>query len=294
MKKIGFIGLGHMGMPMALGLLKSGYQVQGFDMNPELLNQFQQQGGNASSELIMLAKTNDVLITMLPTAQSLLEIYDTKSAFIQEIPKKTLIIDCSTVGPIAALDWHQIMNKFQLLSVDAPVSGGVIAASQGELSFMLGGEETAVSQAETLLKPIGKKFIKTGSAGSGQAAKICNNLVLANNMLAVSEAFLLAKHLSLAPEKLLEVLECSSGNSWVVEKYLPVPYLIENVPANHDYQAGFSSQMMLKDLNLALQSSQDQVKLELTKTTQELFQALVNQKLGNKDFSVIYEWLTHQ
>lgn len=129
------------------------------------------------------------------------------------------------------------------------------------------------------------------AAGSGQAAKICNNLVLANNMVAVSEAFILAKHLNLAPEKLLEVLQCSSGDSWVVEKYLPVPDLVDNVPANHAYEPGFTSQMMLKDLNLALEAKST---LHLTETTQKLYQLLIENQCGEKDFSFIYEFLTSQ
>lgn len=289
MHKIGFIGLGNMGMPMALGLQRAGHLVQGFDLYPQAIKQFQEHGGQACTDLKTLAHTSEVIITMLPNPQALLDIYHPSSIFIDALPPKTLLIDCSTVGPLAARQWHQIAQEHHLESVDAPVSGGVVAAMHSNLSFMLGGDESAVQQSEYILAALGKKFIRTGGPGSGQAAKICNNLVLANNMLAVSEAFILAKHLNLPPEKLLEVLQCSSGNSWVVDKYLPVPDLVEDVPANHDYQAGFTSQMMLKDLNLALDA---QPTLHLTQETQKIYQQLVEQNLGDKDFSYIYQFVS--
>lgn len=164
MKKIGFIGLGHMGMPMALGLQQAGHAVLGFDLYPKAVQEFEMQGGQTAN-LEELASSCDVIITMLPKPQALLDIYHPSSAFIKAIHAKTLLIDCSTVGPIAALKWHQIAKDHGLISVDAPVSGGVRAASSKTLSFMLGGKDEAVIQTEELLKSLGQKFIRTGAAG---------------------------------------------------------------------------------------------------------------------------------
>jgi 3-hydroxyisobutyrate dehydrogenase len=292
MKKIGFIGLGHMGMPMALQLLKQNYPVCGYDMNIESVSSFQQQGGQPYQNLKYIAQNSDVMITMLPSAKPLLELYQPENEFIQFIKPNTLLIDCSTVGPIGSIQWHQIAKKFNLRSVDAPVSGGVMAANNGNLSFMIGGEEHACKDAQSILQALGHNFIFTGGAGSGQVAKVCNNLVLANNMIAISEAFTLAQALNLEPQKFLEVLQCSSGNSWVVEKYLPIPDLIDNVPANNDYKAGFSGYMMLKDLNLALDAlKQTQLQLSLTEESQRLFEEMVKTNNGEKDFSYIFEFI---
>lgn len=292
MKKIGFIGLGHMGMPMAQQLLKKNYIVYGYDANQDSTLFFQQQGGHVFKNLNEIASICEVIITMLPNIQALLNFYHSQNNFIQYLKPNTLIIDCSTVGPIGSIQWHTIAKNYNLKSVDAPVSGGVAAASNGNLSFMIGGEETATQDAKKILMAIGSRFIFTGKAGSGQAAKVCNNLILANNMIAVCEAFTLAKKLNLEPEKFLEVVQASSGNSWVTEKYLPLPDLMDNVPANHNYQAGFSGHMMLKDLNLALDASlQTNIKLSLTKETQELFANMVQAEKGDKDFSYIYEFI---
>lgn len=203
MKKIGFIGLGHMGMPMALQLLKHDYSVYGYDTNTESVTSFQQQGGQPYKNMKDLAQKSDILITMLPSAKPLLELYQPENEFIRNIKPNTLLIDCSTVGPIGSLQWHQLAKDHNLMSVDAPVSGGVMAANSGNLSFMIGGEDAACIKAQLILKALGHTFILTGGPGSGQVAKICNNLVLANTMIAVSEAFTLAQALKLAPPKTL-------------------------------------------------------------------------------------------
>jgi 3-hydroxyisobutyrate dehydrogenase len=292
MNKIGFIGLGHMGLPMAVGLLKSGFDVMAFDMNPDALQAFLNQNGQITTDLCIMAQQCCTMITMLPSGQQLLDIYAQEQAFIQHVKPKSLLIDCSTVGPLAAKRWHEIAKKHQLLSVDAPVSGGVNAAKQGTLTFMLGGDLDAVTKAKQILSKIGQRLIETGEACSGQTAKICNNMILANNMITLSEAFLLAQSLHLSKEKFLEVVQHSSGNSWVVEKYLPIENLIQNVPANTDYQPGFSGHMMLKDLTLAEQTCASvDIHLPLTQASLDIYSDMVEANFGEKDFSFIYQFL---
>lgn len=287
MEKIGFIGLGHMGMPMATRLMQHGHQVLAYDQSASACAAYQDQGGQVAQSIHDIAAHASCVITMLPNASILQDVY---ACIIEQIAAGSLLIDCSTVGPIAAKQWHTQAKNLHLHSVDAPVSGGVVAANQGSLSFMLGGEQAAVAHAQQILAALGKKFIHTGGPGSGQAAKICNNLVLANTMIAVSEAFALAADLQLDAQKLYEVLSTSSGNSWVIEHYLPLPALGKEVPADRDYQPGFSGQMMLKDLKLATQAAKPHL-LALTQTSESAYQKMIDLGFGDKDFSFIYQLL---
>jgi 3-hydroxyisobutyrate dehydrogenase len=290
MTKIGFIGLGHMGLPMALQCSKK-FNLLAYDQNPEACQSFIEMGGKIASSLQAMIKTADVVISMLPNGEILLAVYQDILDFI---PANTLLIDCSTVGPLASLEWHKLNQTRGLKSVDAPVSGGVKAAAQGSLSFMLGGHPDEVQAAIVYLSSMGKNFIPTGGPGSGQTAKICNNLVLGNTMIAVSEAFILGQNLGLEPNKLLDVLSMSSGNSWVIENYLPIPNLGRSVPADNDYQAGFSAAMMLKDLKLANQAAKQVGKdLELSAKSENLYQELIDNDKGHKDFSYIYQALSN-
>jgi len=289
MIKIGFIGLGHMGMPMAKGLMQNGYEVLAYDQSATAMADYQALGGKTAISLQALAQEVNCVITMLPNAAILNQVY---LELFNAVSANTILIDCSTVGPMAARQWHSLAKSHGLRSVDAPVSGGVSAASQGSLSFMMGGELQAVHDAKEILQALGKKFIYTGGEGSGQAAKICNNLVLANTMIAVSEAFALASALELDAKALHEVLSTSSGNSWVIENYLPVPKINDSVPANRDYQPGFRGDMMLKDIKLASQAAQaHQLALALTQTSEQQYQAMIDQGFGDKDFSFIYQLL---
>jgi 3-hydroxyisobutyrate dehydrogenase len=287
-RTIGFIGLGQMGLPMASGLVDGGFQVLGYDLNPMNLEIFCESGGR-SADLQQLAHNSNIIITMLPSGKQLLEIYE---LLLANLKPNTLLIDCSTVGTLASKLWHQKVNEKGLRSVDAPVSGGVIAAKNKTLTFMLGGDTQEVQMAQQILNSIGTQFIHTGSKTSGQTAKICNNLILANNMAALSEAFVLAEQLGLEKNKFLEVVQKSSGNSWVVEKYLPIPNLKDNVPANQNYELGFSTQMMAKDLGLVEECCQQVgIELNLTETTLKIYQEMLQENLGNKDFSYIYQFL---
>ena len=263
-----------------------------FDINSQQREALCDLGGKACKEIKDIAPNQDVLITMLPSGQQLLEIYAEHGPLLNHLKPSCLLIDCSTVGTIAAQHWHGIVNKKGYRSVDAPVSGGVVAAKNQSLTFMMGGSSNDISDAQQILSHIGKQFIHTGHKSSGQTAKICNNLILANNMIALSEAFILAKKLGLQQEKFLEVVQKSSGNSWVVEKYLPIANLMENVPANNHYQPGFSTQMMAKDLNLVKECCEQlNLELKVTHTSQTLYDDMLKDKLGDKDFSYVYAYI---
>lgn len=280
--QIGFIGLGHMGRPIAESLIQNGHDVLGYDAYTPALESF---SGQKTQELKNIAKHSQVIITMLPSGDELMSIY--QDAFLKQLPSDVLLIDCSTVGPIISQQWHELPFN----TVDAPVSGGVMAAQNHQLTYMLGGKTQDVAKAEKILKPISQKIIRTGGAGSGQMAKICNNLILANTMIAVSEAFLLAEKAGLDSKILYDVVHASSGNCWVIEKYLPVPHIIDNVPANRDYRPGFSHQMMLKDLKLAtLAAKHFHQKLPLTDEAQAIYQKAA-ELMRSKDFSSIFEFL---
>ena len=286
MEKISFIGLGHMGHPIAEGLKNVGNDILAFDIFPPARQSF---SGKTTSNLSELAEHANIIITMLPSGVELLSIYAQKD-FTQKLAKNTLLIDCSTIGPLAAQQFHNLPFN----TIDAPVSGGVIAAQAQQLTYMLGGIEPYLSVAERLLTPISKKILRTGGPGSGQIAKTCNNLVLANTMIAISEAFLLAEKLGLKAQALYEVLKCSSGNCWVVEKYLPIPNIARDVPANNNYTAGFSNKMMLKDLLIAQAAAKStDLSLSLTEQTINLYALLQTPEDANKDFSYIFDFLKH-
>lgn len=287
MAKIGFIGLGHMGLPMAINLVKAGHQVMGYDLQEAARSQFADHGGFVAENLPQTAKEQDILITMLQTGQQVLHVCLAEGLF-QHANPGTLFIDCSTIDVQSSREIHVLAKNHQLLSVDAPVSGGVAGAAAATLTFMVGGTQDAFSTARPVLANMGQKIIHTGDNGSGQAAKICNNMILGISMVAVSEAFNLAKELDLSAEKLFEVVSNSSGQCWAMTKYVPVPGILENVPANNEYKPGFAAAMMLKDLLLSQNSALSvQVKTPLGAKATELYQHFIDQGLGELDFSAI-------
>lgn len=288
MKRIGFVGLGHMGLPMAKNLLKAGYTVTGFDIQTQAMNQLQNAGGLLTSNLAELAAEQDVLITMLQTGQQVEHVCLGDTGLFAHAKKQTLHIDCSTIDVQSTKHIHHQAKTLGLLNVDAPVSGGVAGANAGSLTFMLGGAEEAVQIAMPILKHMGQKVIHTGDSGSGQAAKICNNLILGISMVAVSEAFELGNRLGLAPQKLHEVVTNASGSCWVMDRYVPVADVLENVPANHQYEPGFTTAMMLKDLWLSQQVAEsNHLTLPMGALATKLYQHAYESGMGDLDFSVI-------
>jgi 3-hydroxyisobutyrate dehydrogenase len=251
MAKIGFIGLGNMGLPMAQNLIKAGHPVCGYDVNGAALDKFAAAGGISVRSLDVASMGVDLVITMLPAREQVREVYLGRGGVLASAGAGTLLIDCSTVDVETARAVAAAARVNELDMLDAPVSGGVAGAQAGTLTFMVGGGERPFERAKPVLEAMGKSIILAGSAGSGQAAKICNNMILGISMIAVSEAFVLAEKLGLDPLKLFEISSQSSGQCWSMTSYCPVPGPVPASPANFDFQAGFTAAMMLKDLKLA-------------------------------------------
>jgi len=251
MAQIGFIGLGNMGLPMARNLIKAGHPVCGYDVSAAALDKFSAAGGISVRSLDVASMGVDLVITMLPAREQVREVYLAPGGVLASAKPGTLLIDCSTVDVETARAVVAAANVNGLEMLDAPVSGGVAGAEAGTLTFMVGGGDQAFARAKPVLEAMGKIIIQAGAAGSGQAAKICNNMILGISMIAVCEAFVLAEKLGLDPHKLFEIASQSSGQCWSLTSYCPVPGPVPTSPANRDYQAGFTSAMMLKDLNLA-------------------------------------------
>lgn len=292
MATIGFVGLGHMGLPMAINLLKAGHVVRGFDLVQEAKDKIVAAGGLAAANLQDVTNNTDVIITMLQTGQQVLQVClgtaQESQGLFQQAKPGTLFIDCSTIDVNSSREFHQMALKHQHIPVDAPVSGGVAGATAATLTFMVGGEEKAFSVAKPLLSAMGQKIIHTGGAGSGQVAKICNNMILGVSMIAVSEAFTLGEQLGLSPKNLFEVVNNSSGQCWAISKYIPVPGILDNVPANNGYKPGFAAAMMLKDLILSQNAAKSaQVDTPLGAQATALYQRFSEHGLGDLDFSAI-------
>ena len=292
MANIGFIGLGHMGLPMAINLIKAGHRLTGFDLQTDTMETLHHAGGLTASTLQSTAQNQDVLITMLQTGQQVEQVCLGEQGIFLAAAKNTLFIDCSSIDINTSRKIHQAAQTHHLRALDAPVSGGVNGAKNATLTFMVGGHDALFIEAKPIFEHMGKTIIHTGGAGSGQAAKICNNMILGTSMIAVSEAFLLAERLGLTPQKLFDVVTHSTGQCWVMNQYVPVPGILENVPANHHYQAGFTAAMMLKDLNLSQRSAKDVgVNTPLGEKATHLYQQLNEAGMGALDFSVIIQML---
>ena len=251
MAKVGFIGLGNMGMPMAQNLLKAAHAVTGFDLNVDATERLAASGGSTANSIADACKAAEVVITMLPAGEQVREVYLGAGGVLATVEPETLLIDCSTIDVATAREVAQAARDKALAMVDAPVSGGVAGAEAASLTFMVGGEDAAFERARPLLETMGKTIVHAGGPGNGQAAKICNNMILGASMIVVSEAFLLAEKLGLEAQKLFDISSKSSGQCWSMTSYCPVPGLVPTSPANRDYKAGFTAAMMLKDLKLA-------------------------------------------
>src|SRR5690242_14553245 len=251
MARIGFIGLGNMGLPMAQNLLKAGHQVEGVDVNPASVEKLKAAGGAGVETAKSAAARADVVITMLPSGREVREVYLGSSGIIENANAGTLLIDCSTIDVATARAVAAAAEARGLTLLDAPVSGGVGGAQAATLTFMVGGSEAGFARAKPILESMGRTIVHAGGSGNGQAAKICNNMILGVSMIAVAEAFLLAEKLGLEAQKLFDIASKSSGQCWAMTSYCPVPGPVPASPANRDYQAGFTAAMMLKDLRLS-------------------------------------------
>ncbi len=248
---IGFIGLGNMGGPMAANLLKAGHKVIGFDLSEAALKGLEDAGGVRAGGVGDLAAAADVVVTMLPAGAHVRKIYQGEGGILEHAKPGTLLIDSSTIDVDSARAVAAAATEKGMPMVDAPVSGGVGGATAGTLTFMVGGPEEAFNAAKPYLDIMGKTIVHAGDAGTGQAAKICNNMILGISMIGVSEAFVLAERLGLDAQKLFDISSTASGQCWALTSYCPVPGPLPASPANRDYQPGFAAEMMLKDLKLA-------------------------------------------
>ena len=253
MAKIGVIGLGNMGAPMAGNLVKKGHEVKGFDLVPANLEGAAGRGAKKAGSGADAATDVDVVVTMLPAGKHVLEVYG--SGILQAAKPGTLFIDSSTIDVASARTAHKLAADAKMLSLDAPVSGGVGGAEAGTLTFMCGGTSDAFAKAKPVLEGMGKKIVHCGEAGAGQATKICNNMMMAVAMIGVCEAFVLAEKLGLSHQALFDVASTSSGQCWALTNYCPVPGMVPTSPANNNYKAGFASALMLKDLKLAQEAA---------------------------------------
>jgi 3-hydroxyisobutyrate dehydrogenase len=292
MARIGFIGLGNMGLPMAQNLIKAGHTIEGVDVNPAAVEKVKVAGGTVVETAKIAAARADLVITMLPSGKEVREVYLGTGGIIEDANPGTLLIDCSTIDVETARAVAAEAEKKQLLMLDAPVSGGVTGAANATLTFMVGGSAQAFTRAESILQKMGKTIVHAGGAGTGQAAKICNNMVLGISMIAVSEAFVLAERLGLDHQKLFDISSRSSGQCWAMTSYCPVPGPVPTSPANRDYQAGFTAAMMLKDLNLAQQAAKAAgAHTELGADATRIYKQYVDSGEAGTDFSGIIRFI---
>ena len=292
MAKIGFIGLGNMGLPMAQNLIKAGHQVEGLDVSAASLEKLKGAGGGAVANAKELAARSDVVVTMLPSGKEVRDVYLGASGIVENAKAGTLLIDSSTIDVDTARAVAKAAEAKELMMVDAPVSGGVGGAQGATLTFMVGGSDAAFAKAKPFLEAMGKTIVHAGGAGNGQAAKICNNMILGVSMIAVSEAFVLAETLGLDAQKLFDISSKSSGQCWSMTTYCPVPGPVPTSPANRDYQAGFTAAMMLKDLKLAQEAARSAgAHTPLGAQAGTIYERFVQSGEQGRDFSGIIRFL---
>jgi 3-hydroxyisobutyrate dehydrogenase len=288
MATIGFIGLGNMGAPMAANLIKAGHQVTGFDIVPGKAAALAARGGRAAASAAEAAAAGDLVITMLPGPE-IRWVYLGRDGVLAHARKSALLIDCTTIDveTTRAVAGAAADARFDML--DAPVSGGVAGAEAASLTFMVGGKAEVFARAQPVLAAMGRTIVHAGPAGNGQAAKICNNMILGVSMIAVCEAFSLAERLGLPAQTLFDISAKSSGQCWALTSYCPVPGPVPSSPANRDYAPGFTAAMMLKDLRLAQQAaSVTAAATPLGAAAANLYQLFVDEGAGVLDFSAIY------
>ena len=288
MKRIGFVGLGNMGSKMVINLLQANYEVIGYDINEEFIDKLIPNGIHKASSLNDITDDVDVIITMLPNGEVVKKVFET---IIGNLKPDTLLTDCSTIDVQTAKDLHKMCSDKNLLSLDAPVSGGVGGAENGTLTFIVGGNKKAYNLMLPFFEVMGKKSVLCGPASSGQAAKACNNMLLATTMIGVGEAFNLGENLGLDLKKLFDVLSTSTGNCWAINTYCPIKSVGPESPADNNFQPGFSGNLMLKDLTIALKAIKDtKTSAPFGTKSRENFKLMINDNKGELDFSAIVDF----
>ncbi|TMO83451.1 3-hydroxyisobutyrate dehydrogenase [Pseudoalteromonas spongiae] len=290
MANIGFIGLGNMGGPMAANLVKAGHAVTVFDLNDSAVSELVEKGANSATTALACAEEKDFVITMLPAGKHVKSIYLDENGVGAALTTNTQVIDCSTIDADTAKFVASELAKRGVSFVDAPVSGGVAGATNGTLTFIVGGSVTEFENAKTVLADMGKNIFHAGDHGAGQVAKICNNMLLAILMAGTSEALQMGIDNGLDPKVLSDIMLQSSGRNWTLELYNPCPNVLENVPSSNNYKGGFMVDLMAKDLGLAMDTANSsQSNVPLGRLSQSLYQLMQNQEMGNLDFSSIFK-----
>lgn len=292
--KIGFIGLGNMGNPMARNLVKAGHELAVYDVFPEAIEKLVAAGAKAAPSVADTAKNAAVVITMLPSSPHVREVYTGAGLLLANVSAETLLIDCSTIDPHTARDVAAIAAQRKIVMLDAPVSGGTVGAEAATLTFMVGGNTAAFEIAKPLLEKMGKNVVHCGAEGTGQVAKICNNMLLAISMIGVSEAMNLGASLGIDPKLLAGIINTSSGRCWSSDTYNPFPGVIETSAASRGYSGGFGVDLMLKDLGLAMDAAkQAKQSAILGSLAHQLYQTWSAMGSGGKDFSSIINLYKH-
>jgi len=292
-KNIGFVGLGNMGGHMASNLMKSGHQLHVYDINREACDRLSAKGAKVYQKTTELAKVSDFVITMLPNNDIVSETYHQMTA--DGVNKNTIFIDSSTIDPNVVKAIQKMVSGKGARFIDAPVSGGVPGAENATLTFMVGGTEAEYQAVKNVLECMGKRITHCGDYGMGQAAKICNNMMLAISMIGVSEAMNLAIRLGLNPNTFADIINSSTGRCWASEVYNPVPGVTPTAPANKGYAGGFSTDLITKDLGLASGvATASNTPIPLGAMAHQIYRTLKSQGLGNKDFSVVYDFMKNE
>ncbi len=289
MARIAFIGLGNMGGGMAANLAKAGHVVHAFDLSADALARAEAAGCTAAASAVAAAEGAEAVVTMLPAGRHVAEVY---AALFPVLSGNALLIDCSTIDVATARAVAGDAAARRLVAVDAPVSGGIAAAAAGTLTFMVGGDDDGFARAEPILSQMGKAVIRAGGNGAGQAAKMCNNMILGATMVATCEAFVLAERLGLDAQAFYDIASVSSGQSWSMTSYCPVPGVGPVTPADNDYHGGFATALMLKDLRLATDAAADAGSpVPMGDRARDLYEALAAAGQGDRDFSAMRPFL---
>jgi 3-hydroxyisobutyrate dehydrogenase len=292
MAKIGFIGVGNMGGPMAQNLIKDGHEVKAFDLVGQTLSRIVNAGAAQASSPADAASGVEAVVTMLPAGRHVNDVYTGVGEVLKSIDPGTLLIDSSTIDVATSRAMHAAAADAGYEMLDAPVSGGVTGAEAGTLTIMCGGSAETYARAKPFLDVMGKNIFHAGGPGAGQAAKACNNMLLAINMIGISEAFNLSDALGLDRQTLFDIVGTASGGSWALSNYCPVPELVPTTPANNDYNPGFTGAMMLKDLKLSQDAAQSlDVSSPLGAAATMLFSMYCNEGNDGDDFSGIIRML---
>lgn len=288
MATIAWIGLGNMGNPMSANLKKAGHDVRGFDLNPEAVSRAEQAGVTGAASIAEAVQGADVVFTMLPKGEHAKSAYLGDDGVLANANAGALLVDSSTIDVATAQELHQAATDKGFRFVDAPVSGGISGAAAGTLAFMIGGEPENVEAAKEFIDPMAGRMVATGGAGTGQAAKICNNMMLFIELMACSEGAVLANKLGLDPKVFHEIVTHSSGNCWAANTWYPIPGVVDTAAANRNFDASFATSLAHKDAGLALAGAQQVgVELPAAQLAYDQLQKLMDDGYADKDCSLI-------